>query len=335
MKKFLKKIWIFLIGKVHITLTPPSVNKKVKSFQIRRIYPILLMIIITGTIIGLSFQYHQYHSRFIAADSERQELKGVKAENENLKKELVSLSNDTEELRQALSNLQKYNDEIRDTIDISEDGEEKQDSPEMEFRTLFSYNSSIFQQGTPMGGGEFRLDYQESDELIKSMQQNINKIDEEIPSQREELDELKEETEEHNARQAATPSIWPLADEGQGYVASNFGWRNDPHSSEREHHDGMDIAVWYNTPVLAAANGKISFAGWKDGYGWTIVIEHGFGYETYYAHLNRIQVKKGEEVSRGEVIGLSGNSGRSTGPHLHYEVRVNNVPEDPREYIRR
>src|SRR5690554_4301122 len=100
-------------------------------------------------------------------------------------------------------------------------------------------------------------------------------------------------------------------------------------------HEGLDIGTWYNTPVLATADGKVKYAGWKGGYGYVLIIEHGFGNETTYAHLNKIKASKGENVRREQVIALSGNSGKSTGPHLHYEVRKNNIPQNPRNFIGR
>jgi len=131
------------------------------------------------------------------------------------------------------------------------------------------------------------------------------------------------------------PKIWPLADDGGSYISSNFGWRIDPMSSQQEYHEGLDIAVWYNTPVLATAPGKVTFVGWNGGYGWSVEINHGHGYSTYYSHLNEIIVSEGEKVDKRQKIALTGNSGKSTGPHLHYEVRVNGVPKNPRKFIGR
>lgn len=343
MYSLIKKIWDYLIEKVHITLTPSSPDQCVKRFKVRRIYPILLTIIIITSICGLGFLYKHYEKDYRLADSKLHKFKNIKTENKELKNELVTLKQDTEELRQAVVNLEEYNHNIKAMIndenknkdkDIA-DKKKQNDDIDMQLRTIGSYNNNIFQQGVPMGGGDFRLLYQDSKALIKTMQANVNTIKNEIPKQRKELQKLEESAKKYNAKKASTPAIWPVADKGKGYISSDFGWRNDPTTSAREFHEGLDIAVWYNTPVMATAKGKVSFAGWASGYGWTVKIDHGFGYETIYGHLNRVKVKKGEKVNRGQVVALTGNSGRSTGPHLHYEVRAEDIPKNPRDFIGR
>jgi len=115
---------------------------------------------------------------------------------------------------------------------------------------------------------------------------------------------------------------------------SPFGMRTHPISGRREMHDGLDMAAPAGTPIRASGEGTVTFAGWKSGYGRTVIVRHGFGFETLYPHLSRIRVKKGQKVSRGERIGDMGSSGRSTGSHLHYEVRVGGKPVNPMTYIR-
>ena len=112
-------------------------------------------------------------------------------------------------------------------------------------------------------------------------------------------------------------------------VSSKFGWRLDPLSGEKRFHQGVDIAVAYGHDVKAAANGIVSFAGAQNGYGNTVVIDHEGGRQTRYAHLSQELVRAGDVVSEGQVLGKSGNSGRSTGPHLHFEMLVNGRPVDP------
>jgi murein DD-endopeptidase MepM/ murein hydrolase activator NlpD len=112
-------------------------------------------------------------------------------------------------------------------------------------------------------------------------------------------------------------------------VSSGFGWRQDPLTGEASFHQGVDIAVAYGRDVKAAADGVVSFAGVQTGYGNTVVIDHQDGRQTRYAHLSQELVRPGEPVTEGQVLGKSGNSGRSTGPHLHFEVLVNGKPVDP------
>lgn len=129
---------------------------------------------------------------------------------------------------------------------------------------------------------------------------------------------------------AATPSIRPLE---KGWVTSSFGNRKSPFTGLREFHTGLDVAAAEGTPVLAPGNGTVTFAGTKGLYGKTIIINHGHGMATRYAHLSKLLKRPGETVRRGDVIGLVGETGRSTGPHLHYEVRLNGTAVNPEDYI--
>ncbi len=123
--------------------------------------------------------------------------------------------------------------------------------------------------------------------------------------------------------------MWPT----RGWTSSRFGYRASPFTGKREFHKGIDISARMGSPVVATADGMVAFSGLDRGYGRTIVLKHGYGLKTRYAHLKRILVKKGQFVKRGEIIGLVGNSGRSTGSHLHYEVHLNGVPVNPMKYI--
>jgi murein DD-endopeptidase MepM/ murein hydrolase activator NlpD len=129
---------------------------------------------------------------------------------------------------------------------------------------------------------------------------------------------------------ADAPSLWPI----EGRVTSSFGERQDPFNGEGAFHAGIDIAAPYGTPVRATADGDVATAGWGTGYGREICIDHGHDVSTVYGHLSSIAVIAGQHVTRGEIIGYVGQSGRSTGPHLHYEVRVHSVPVNPHKYLR-
>ncbi len=129
---------------------------------------------------------------------------------------------------------------------------------------------------------------------------------------------------------ADAPSMWPL----EGRVASSFGEREDPINGEGAFHSGLDIDAPFGTPVRAAADGDVSDASMGAGYGREVVLNHGHDVETIYGHLSSIAVVPGQHVSRGQVIGYVGQSGRATGPHLHYEVRVHKVPVNPHKYLR-
>lgn len=134
------------------------------------------------------------------------------------------------------------------------------------------------------------------------------------------------------ANLADTPSLWPI----MGRVTSSFGERTDPFSDdgEGEFHTGIDIAAPSGTAIHATGDGVVISAGWSTGYGREVVLDHGHGITTLYAHMSSMTVVPGETVSRGEVIGYVGVSGRSTGAHLHYEVRIHNTPVNPHRYMR-
>ncbi len=127
----------------------------------------------------------------------------------------------------------------------------------------------------------------------------------------------------------STPSIWPA----DGFLSSNFGGRSSPFTGRGQAHKGIDIANRPGTPIWAPARGVVTFAGSDGAYGLSIVIDHGNNVTTRYAHMQKLLVKDGQFVQRGEAIGAMGSSGRSTGPHLHYEVRLGGVPVNPMRYI--
>jgi murein DD-endopeptidase MepM/ murein hydrolase activator NlpD len=128
---------------------------------------------------------------------------------------------------------------------------------------------------------------------------------------------------------ACTPSIRPV----KGWISSSFGYRNSPFTGRRELHAALDIANREGTPIIAPADGVVTFAGKKGLYGNLVVIDHGYGLVTRYGHLKSADVNKGDKVKRGEVLGRMGSTGRSTGPHVHYEVRLNGLPVNPDNYI--
>ncbi|MEZ5398995.1 MAG: peptidoglycan DD-metalloendopeptidase family protein [Bryobacteraceae bacterium] len=159
-----------------------------------------------------------------------------------------------------------------------------------------------------------------------------------LPSFNETVEEynfLKTTTFTRSARKswqpAARPSLWPV----YGRLTSSFGKRTDPFSGDGAFHPGVDLSASQGTPVKSAANGTVVHAHWGNGYGRLVVVDHGGGLQTYYAHLSRIDVVPGQEVVRGQVVGGSGASGRSTAPHLHYEVRQNGTPINPYIFLAR
>lgn len=125
------------------------------------------------------------------------------------------------------------------------------------------------------------------------------------------------------------PSLWPV----NGLLSSSFGGRSDPLSGEGTFHTGVDLVAATGTPVHVTADGVVISAGWSGSYGKLVVVDHGNGMQTYYAHLSSFMVVPGQEVQRGQVIALSGGTGRVTGPHMHYEVRLHGTPVNPYKYL--
>lgn len=125
------------------------------------------------------------------------------------------------------------------------------------------------------------------------------------------------------------PSIWPV----QGWVTSEFGSRFSPFTGAPKFHEGVDIAAPYGAPIYAPADGKISFAGTKGGYGNALVLDHGYGVSTLYGHTSALYVKEGDKIKRGQLLAAVGSTGASTGPHLHWEVHVDGVPTDPMKFV--
>lgn len=125
------------------------------------------------------------------------------------------------------------------------------------------------------------------------------------------------------------PNLWPV----QGRLMGGFGERQDPFSGEGAYHTGVDISAPTGTPAHSTADGRVQFAGFYHGYGRLVIVNHGNNYETYYAHLSAFSVIEGQEIRRGEQVGLVGSSGRSTGSHLHYEVRLGSAPLNPYRFL--
>lgn len=159
----------------------------------------------------------------------------------------------------------------------------------------------------------------------------IEFLQDSLPVQEERMVTLKEDIEEQQRRAAAIPSRWPI----WGNITANFGWRTHPITHARSFHSGIDIARSniYGQPVAATGTGRVTYASRLSTYGNLVIVNHGYGFETYYAHLSKIKVNVGDGVKGGTTIGYVGNSGRSTAPHLHYEVRRWGEAVNPRKYL--
>lgn len=188
---------------------------------------------------------------------------------------------------------------------------------------------------TSLGGAERRdfpdqhLTAHRQELLVRKMHNFLEQLQTEVKLEELRQQELLAALLDNQRILASTPSIWPT----EGRITSSFGYRRSPFTGRRELHKGLDIAAPIGTPIYATANGRVLSAGRDGAYGLTVTIDHGAGIVTLFAHMHRINVTAGQKVSRGELIGTIGKTGRTTGPHLHYEVRLNGVPVDPKRYV--
>lgn len=167
-------------------------------------------------------------------------------------------------------------------------------------------------------------------ELINSITNQLNTLTKRIAFQSKSFEAIDEMIQNKEKLLAAIPAIQPVSNRDLSRIASGFGTRIDPVYKVPKFHAGLDFTAPSGTPIYATADGVVSEAGYNaGGYGNRVTINHGFGYETLYAHMARIKVRGGQGVKRGEVIGWVGNTGKSTGPHCHYEVHKNGTPVDP------
>jgi murein DD-endopeptidase MepM/ murein hydrolase activator NlpD len=169
----------------------------------------------------------------------------------------------------------------------------------------------------------------EKEQLMVKIEKEITLLEGAAKRQEARFSELKIFLENKRYRLSATPSIWPV----RGWVTTGFGYRRSPFTGQRQLHEGLDIAAAAGTPIVSPANGTVLFSGHMAGWGNVLILNHEYGYRTFYAHNSRNAVSPGEKVKRGEVIAHVGSTGQSTGPHLHYEILVNGVPRDPLNYF--
>jgi len=207
---------------------------------------------------------------------------------------------------------------------------------EKKIRILTNLNQPANQGGVfGIGGSSLdelstRFSLNEShNDLMRKMHEEIDQLYASTAIQEKSFKELYKYLEKQRSILNSTPSVWPTA----GWISSGFGYRISPFTGLREFHHGIDIASRPGTPVIAPADGIVSFCGNKGTYGKFMIIDHGYGMVTRYGHLKKFLVKPGTRVKRGDKIALVGNSGRSTGPHLHYEVLVDGIPVNPKKYL--
>ena len=205
------------------------------------------------------------------------------------------------------------------------------------YRSILSLEpvpSSIREAGT--GGSEpyQQISNMREPGLVMNVSQRIDKLSSRVQIQSNSLENVYEEAVTTQHLLACRPSINPISSADPFWMTSSYGYRKDPFTHKRTAHHGIDLAGPYGLPIHVTGDGTVVAAHMnRHGYGKEVLVDHGFGYVSRYAHLQEILVKPGQKLKRGEVLGTMGNTGRSTGPHLHYEIRVDNRPVNPMYYF--
>ena len=176
------------------------------------------------------------------------------------------------------------------------------------------------------------LDSMSDPEILRASTDRIDRLERMIYTQSKSFDFLATQASSLKERAASIPAIQPISEKFLRAMASGYGYRRDPIYGTGKFHEGMDFSSPVGTPVYATGDGKVTTAKWQSAYGNLVELDHGYNYTTRYAHLSQILVKPGQTVKRGDIIGKVGNTGKSTGPHLHYEVRLKGQPQNPVNY---
>lgn len=243
-------------------------------------------------------------------------LRSLKKENQLLREQMATLANKSKSIESELRTVKQLEAKLRIMLNA-------------ENHDTISTNFGI--GGPTNETDDLSILYTAPDTTVayNRLNSNLDSIEEALKKQETGLVEVYELMQERNSILASTPSIWPT----RGWITSGFGYRVYPFTGETKFHEGIDISTRIGTPVVATADGIVIHTGYDITYGNNIVIDHGFGFTTRYGHLSKIDVKIGTTVKRGQKIGEVGNTGFSTGPHLHYEIKVNGVIVNPENYI--
>jgi murein DD-endopeptidase MepM/ murein hydrolase activator NlpD len=248
------------------------------------------------------------------------ELKSLRQETKAQKVQIQAFAQTIEEIKDQMARLKEFDTKLRVITDIG----------------LPKERTQLLGMG---GGQEVGLeDFLNTagptqdriqKELLQGIKRDLSYLQSEATQQEVSFQELANAVKGKQSIWASTPSIWPV----RGWLTSSFGNRISPFTGGVMMHNGVDIATRMDTPVIAPATGIVSFAGYHNGLGKLVKINHGYGVQTIYGHLSKFNIEVGHRVKRGDVIAFVGNTGLSTGPHLHYEVVVNNIPVNPMKYI--
>ncbi len=289
----------------------PDASNRVRQLKIPQSLLLGSLLIILLFALVLTWGLMDY--RFIKAKVPR--LAQLEDENALQKTQLAALTDKIARINGKLIELNEFDQKLKIMVNLETDEESSQ------FLGIGGSDPSLLDP-------DYTIE-KAHEKLVTLMHESLDNLDTEISIQMNEKEELYKYLENQKSMLACTPSIWPT----RGWLSSGFGNRISPFTDEIEFHKGIDISTRMNTPIVAPADGLVAATGKDYAIGNWVTISHGYGLKTRYGHLAKILVKKGEYVKRGQEIGLVGTSGRTTGPHLHYEVYFNGVPVNPRRYI--
>ena len=273
---------------------------------------LMTIILLSGYVL---MDYLQLKKTFINSTTLERKIADQDEEIKTQRHQIQSFATEINSLKDQIVELNEFEKKIRIIANIEK-------SPEDE--GLFGIGGSIPEDIN----ANIRVT-NKHDSLLREMHDQVGDLDIAFSNQQKGLGDLLNGLEAKRNLLLCTPAIRPA----KGWITSKFGYRESPFTGRREFHKALDIANRQGTDILATADGTVISARKKGMLGKTIVIDHGYGMVTRYAHLHGFLVKKGASVKRGEVIGKMGNTGRSTGPHVHYEVRLNGIPVNPGKYI--
>lgn len=273
------------------------------------LYAAVLLVLCAGAAAGLGWHY----VRLLGLSHE---APGLRDDNLRLRGEVAVIREQLEHVHSTIERVERFDQKLRAMAMLSDPQRSLAMGPTAEPGAQARSERTQFVR--PKEG--------ESPRVLGA---RLDQLSAEATRQEQSLAELQAYFEDQRSLLGSVPSIWPV----RGWVTSDFGSRVDPYTSERVMHAGLDISGPHGKEVIAPSDGTVVFAAVEGGYGNVLVVDHGYGVKTRYAHLATITVKPGERVRRGQLMARLGNTGRSTGPHLHYEVRVNGIAQNPRKFI--
>ncbi len=322
MKKQLKK---------HYTLLISSNDQKdcVKEWHIPAIWVRLSAIGLLTLIVGIGVLGIDYGLLFFKKTHFEKNIH----ENQSLKNQIVQMKDKVKHIQSRLNQMEDFSYQLKILA-----GVENPTSPKL--TTLNAIGPFVGPLSESSAGNPFLysnkkpLKSHASPPYLPSLEadaviMNIHQLDKKSQLVQQDIYRILQKLYTERDKIMSTPSLMPV----RGWISSGFGWRQYPLSEEVSLHEGIDIAALPGTPVYAPGDGEVVFAGYQIGYGKVIIVDHGWELSTLYGHLSEIMVTHGQKIKRKQVIGVTGNTGHSSGPHLHYEVRIAGVPVDPSHYI--